>query len=260
MTFNRSKNISLTDMAKWVDSVDMNNCDKDTLVEYLYHLSYHNAQNRSLFNDYEKYDDFAIFCVAKLLTRLNNNKCNHVKSIVNYINNVLSPWHAEYIRCFCCGDPDTTFEAFNLTDFADYLIDTASESDFNTYDIYCSDIRTVMRNHMKRIPRKKGDPEWGNLYLSCLLTLQDRITCAASFVAETPEDEPKVLSRLIRSLKKRPPILFHLDESKATYVSVLVNELIHAISAELTYSTRSYVSPATCLRNLVTAANNEEDD
>lgn len=260
MTFKRPKGVTLTEMAQWVDSTDPNTRDQDKLVEYLYHLSFFNAQKRALFTDHEKLDDFSIFCVTKLLTRITNKKCEQVKSIVNYINNVLSPWYAEYIRCFCSGEADSPIEDFDVTDFADYLIDVSSECDFNSYAIYYSNIGTVTRNHLKKIPRKRKSAEWSNIYLSCLLTLQDRIDCACSFYAETPEEETKVLSRMIRSLKKRQPVLFHLDESMAPYIAVLVNELIHAIANELTYKTHSLVSPSACLKNLVIAANNDEDD
>lgn len=260
MTFKRPRDITLTAMAQWVDSANLETCNQDKLVEYLYHLSYYNAQQRSLFNTAETYDDFAIFCVSKLLTRLQNKKCGSVKSIVNYINTVLSPWQSEYIRCFCSGDAETPIEDFDVSDFADYLVDVASDQDFNTYSICYTNIANVIRQHLKKIPRKKKSAEWSNIYLSCLLTLQDRIDCACSFNAETPEEETKVLSRMIRSLKKRQPVLFHVDESMAPYIAVLVNELIHAIATELTYRTHSLVSPSTCLKNLVIAANSDEDD
>lgn len=262
MTFKRPKDITLTQMAQWVDANIIDGKDQDKLVEYLYHLSYHNAQKRSLFSntDYEKYDDFAIFCVTKLLTRFNNKRCQPVKSVVNYINNVLYPWHAEYIRCFCSGDADSPVEDFDVTDFADYLVDVSSDRDFNSYDVYYARIGTVIRNYLSRIPRKRKSAEWSNIYLSCLLTLQDRIENAIKFSSTTEEDDTKYLSRMIRSLKNKEPVLYHLDESMASYVSVLVNELIHAIANELTYSTHSYVSPSACLKNLVIAASNDEED
>ena len=259
MTFNRPRNLTLTSIAQWVDSADLETCDQDKLVEYLYYLCYYNAQQRALFTNFETYDDFAIFCVSKLLTRLNNKKYTPIKSVVNYIKTVLTPWQSEYVRCFCCGDPDTPLEGFDITDFADYLVDISSECDFNTYTVCYTDIGDVIRKHLRKIPRKRKSAEWSNIYLSCLLTLQDRIKCAASFYAETPEEETKILSRMIRSLKKRQPVLFHLDETKAPYITVLVNELIHAIANELTHRTHSLVSPSVCLKNLIIAANNDED-
>lgn len=260
MTFKRPTNITLTAMAQWVDSIDTNSAEQDKLVEYLYHLSYYNAQQKSLFNNLESYDDFAIFCVTKLLTRLNNKKCAPVKSVVNYINNVLAPWHSEYIRTFCSGSPDVPTEDFDLSDFGDYLVDASSVYDFNAYSVCHTGIADVMRKHIQKIPRKRNSAEWSNIYLSCLLTLQDRLECASELRSNIPKEETKLLSRMIRQLKTRPPVLFHIEEHMASYITVLVNEIIHAVANDLTYTTHCFVSPATCLKNLAMAASNEEDN
>ena len=49
MIFNRPQDVTLTQMAQWVDSIDLSDYDQDKLVEYLYHLSLFNAQQRALF-------------------------------------------------------------------------------------------------------------------------------------------------------------------------------------------------------------------
>ena len=261
MTFKRSS-ISLTTMAKWVDAnYYSENVDKDTLVEYLYHLVYNNAQPLKLFKDPEDYDDFSLFCVSKLLIRLNNKEVNTVKSIVNYIKNVLSPWHAEYIRCFCVGDVDAEQEDFDVTDFADYLIDSTSEFDNNVFCFGCINVASVVTRYLRCIPHKKNDSEWSNICTSCMLTIYDRIKSATTLSAkELSEENPVLLSRVIRSLKTKAPILFHIDESLSGYISVLVNEAIHAMSSEISYTTASKVTPQACLKNLVVAASNAEDD
>lgn len=260
MIFNRPQDVTLTQMAQWVDSIDLSDCDQDKLVEYLYHLSLCNAQQRALFHDNETYDDFALFCVSKLLTRLNNSTAQPVKSVVNYIKTVLDPWYAEYIRCFCSGTPEVQVHDFDVSDFADYLIDASSDYDYNAYNTGCLNISDAIRKHLKQLPRRKRSPEWSNIYLSCLLTLQDRINTAVTLCGNSiVSDDPQLMNRIIRSLKTSPPILFHLDDSWSNYILVIVNELIHAISAELTYTTSYKVTPSACLKNLVIAASNDED-
>ena len=93
------------------------------------------------------------------------------------------------------------------------------------------------------------------------LTLHDRINSACALCNKTlAEDNPQLVNRIIRGLKLKPPVLYHISEDKAAYVSVLVNEITHAIAAELTHTLHSKVSVTDCLNNLVKAANNEEED
>ena len=259
MTFSKPKEISLTTIAKWVDSyINQTNFDnEEQLVEYLYHLFLHNARINNLFKDNNTYDDFTLYCVSKLLVRIHNKEKEQVKSIVNYIKRVLHPWYAEYIRCFCTGDPDFEKTNFDLNDFSDYLIDYTSEYDYKITEVGQLNISRVIIDYLKHIPYKHTSPEWSNICVSCLLTLNNRLQSAIRLI--TIGEDSVTLSKAIREAKLLPPVLFHIEDNRATYVSVLVNELIHVICGELSYSTRSFVSSSQCLKNLVMAANNDED-
>lgn len=257
MTFN-STNLTITQMAQWVDQ-NISNPERDNnkLVEYVYHISYIKSKRAGIFSDYEAYDDFALFCVSKFLIRISNQQEAPVKSVTNYLKTVLEPWRAEYIREYCSGSADAEVYDFNLCDFGDYLIDCSSQQEYNSFDFYCLKISDVVIQHLKTIPRKRNSAEWSNICASCLLTLQDRITTASKLCTTS---KGKDSSGIIRQLKLKPPVLFHLDESFSTYVSVLVNECIHAISVEINRSTFYNVSPSSCLKNLVKAASNDEDE
>ena len=162
-------------MAQWIDANTSNpERDDNKLVEYLYHLACSKAERLGFFSDLETYDDFALFCVSKFLIRFSNKEEAPVKSVVNYLNTVIEHWRAEYVRDFCSGCADITIADFNVSDFSDYLVDVASENDYNNYSFYCFKIKDVFRQHLMKIPKKKHSPEWYNIYISCLLTLQDR--------------------------------------------------------------------------------------
>ena len=261
MIFPRRRDVTLTQMAQWVDQYGTQpDCDKNILIEYLFHLVYNKAQKLSLCKDAETFDDFSLFCVTKLTTRLNNKQEQPVKSIVNYIRTVITLWYAEYIRDFCCGSADLPIADFDVCDFSDYLIDATSEFDYNVYGFYTLKVSDVARKHLSKIPKKRNSAEWSNIYTSCLLTLNNRIKTATILFAAYDEATPYKLGKILRDLKKQPPILYHLDDTMAGYVSVLVNEIVHAVSTELSYTTVSKVSPSACLKNLVIAANNDEDN
>ena len=262
MTFRRPFNITLTQMAQWVDT-NMYTVGKDDnkLVEYVYHLAYNKAERLCFFNDKDTYNEFALFCVSKFLIRLANKTEPPVKSVVNYLKTVIDPWRSEYIREFCYGAPELNTTDFNVSDFGDYLVDVASNEEYNSFTFFSLDLHYIFKNHLIKIPRRKHSPEWSNIYVSCLLTLQDRIKTAANLCTKAAlEQDPQSVNRIIRELKRKPPILFHIEEERSTYISVLVNELMHALAAELTYTLQSKVTVSGCLRNLVKAASNEEED
>lgn len=261
MTFNKPQNVTLTQMAQWIDSCDSyEDCDKNKQVEYLYHLAMCKAKQLSLFTDPETYDDFAIYCTSKLLSRLTNKDEAHVKSVVNYIKTSIQYWYADYVREFCTGSPNVDME-FDINDFADYLVDESSMYETRSlfYDGFC--VTSSLRKHLNNIPKKRLNSEWDNICISCYLTLEDRINSAKNLIQQFKNTETEqLLSRLIRALKNRPPILFHIDESLSSYITVLVNELVHVMSVELTESLGVSVSPVDCLQNMVLAAQNNEDD
>lgn len=180
---------------------------------------------------------------------------------MNYLKIVLEHWRAEYVREFCTGTPDNNISDFDVNDFSDYLIDASSEQDYQFYNFYSFQVTDVVKKQLLKIPVRKNSSEWLNIYTSCLLTLHDRIKSAICLCEKNiAKQNPHLINRIIRGLKTKPPILFHIEEEKSNYISVLVNEIIHALANELTYTTHSKVSVSSCLHNLVVAASNKEED
>ena len=262
MIFKPIHDVTLTEMAQWIDSNSYNSVkDDNKLVEYLYHIVDVKAKQCGFFTDPEKYDDFAIYCVSKFLIRFANTDKPPVKSVLNYLQTVINLWYAEYVREFCSGSADASISDFDINDFSDYLIDSASEYDYINYGYFDSTISKVVTKYLSRIPIKKNSPEWSNICISCFLTLIDRINYASEICERMAIlENSHLVNRIIRELKTKPPVIFHIEEEKSAYISVLVNEIIHAITVELTHYLHSKVSISSCLHNLVKAANNQEDN
>ena len=263
MTFYKPKDLTFTQIAQWVDANHMcAHCDEEKLCQYIYHLVVLKTQQCAFFNDTEQLDDFSLYCTSRLLQKIRKNRQTGevIKSITNYIKTVIGHYKADYISEFCSGSPEYEIANFDICDFSDYLIDTASSSDFHHYWYDCIRTSDVICNHLKTIPRKKNSAEWTNIYTSCLLTLTDRIRAATEIIKKADIKDPQILNRIIRNLRKRSPILYHLDDTKSMYISVLVNELTHALASEISHSIASKVSVSACMRNLITAASNEEDE
>lgn len=263
MTFKRPQNITLTQMAQWVDAnMYQDTCDEETLSEYMYHLIYSYSHKHINYRDYEQLDDFCLYCCSRLFVRIRRNtKSQHIKSIVNYIKTIGNLWYADFLRETSYGSPEATYADFDLFDFSDYLIDVASERDYHSYAICDINPANIVHKYLRKIPVKKHSPEWSNIYISCLLTLNSRIDHLKSVSKDLNDCTDAVyFNRLMRAAKTQKPILFHLDESMENYILTLVNEIMHAISAELSYSVSSSVSVSTCLKNLVIAASEADDD
>ena len=263
MTYVKPANLTFTQICQWIDQYGFSkDCDEEKLCQYFYHLSYFRTQQFSYFKDAEKIDDFCLFCVSKLFQRYRVEKeASPVKSVSNYLKNVISCWRAEYIKLFCVGSDEGEIADFDPVDYSDYLIDIASERDFSSYATSCTNISDIVRKYLKKVPRARKSREWSNIYVSCLLTLNDRLSTAGSLVSsEFIQKNPQKMDRLVRATRLRPPVLYHLDECYSNYITTLVNELTHAIAAEVSYTIHSKVSVGACMRNLIAAANNDEDD
>ena len=263
MTFTKPKDITYTQMAQWVDANALNpESSEELLCQYVYHLAYINAQKNLFFKDPEQLDDFAIYVVSRMVNRFRRGaQTTPVKSVVNYFNSVLSLWKADYIRDFCTGSADIEIANFNVDDFSDYLVDAASQYDYNAYVFNTKDIINAAYKTVAKIPHRKNSAEWDNIYISCLLTLEQRIMKAVRLCEKKSlQHDPRTTDMLIRSFKVEKPLLYHLPEHFATYINVLVNECVHAIAAELSYVTASKISVGACLRNMVIAAAEAEEE
>lgn len=264
MTFTKPANITYTYMAQWVDAnATSPECNEELLCQYLYHIVCTHAQQFKLCHDYEQLDDFALYCATRLFSKFRtpHKAATNIKSITNYVKSILSAWKADYVREFCTGSPDGELADFDPLDFSDYLVDATTVYNSNMFYTDTLKVADVVRRYLKNIPRKRNSSEWTNIYISCLLTLEDRMKQAEKLsTAELAIKQPRLVNMMIRSLRTNKPILFHLPENKANYITTLVNELTHAIAVEISYTIGSKVSVSACLRNMVIAANNEEDE
>lgn len=264
MTFIKPANITYTYMAQWVDEHAVSpECNEELLCQYLYHIVCTHAQQLKLCQSYEQLDDFALYCATRLFSKFRTPQKNttSIKSITNYVKSVVSAWKADYVREFCTGSAEGDLADFDPLDFGDYLVDATTVYNSNMFYTDTLKVADIARRYLQNIPRKRKSPEWTNIYISCLLTLEDRIKQAQKLsTAELAVKQPRLVNMLIRSLRRAEPILFHLPENKANYITTLVNELTHAIAVEISYTIGSKVSVSACLRNMIVAANNEEDE
>ena len=102
-----------------------------------------------------------------------------------------------------------------------------------------------------------------NIFISCVLTFLDSIS-----VKNVSIDELSTLynhnltefRQLFEKLRNKDPILYHIDDNMKNYIKVLVQEIKHAITAELRYESDLQVSVDTMVKQLMIDALNNEDE
>jgi hypothetical protein len=97
-------------------------------------------------------------------------------------------------------------------------------------------IQDIVANHLRKIPMSVNDNEWGNIYVSCMLTLINEMTLSKKDrqrVLSIKNVDSEKIDMIYNKQRHADVILFHLDDSMKNYIKVLVNELRHCIAKDL---------------------------
>lgn len=285
MLYKRPTNIKFVDMCIWIDDnayrEDLSLEEQEKIYEYIYHLTKMLAYKSHLFNKGSYYEEFAIYSATKTYLRLTNPKqfelnadgaakLKRIKSILNYIKSTLYPHKVDFEQEFYSQvldynkDDDNFVEISGYT-FSDMLHEYTDELDLVEFNLYLTDICKTIKDILLKIPYRKNTPEWHNIYMSCLLTLINSITLSnadkvrINELKMSKEYKLKYIEKVYKQQCLSPPILFHLDSSLSSYVQVLVNNIRHSISKELSYRTHTYIPSNSNMNRLILADINSEE-
>lgn len=264
MTFSKP-NMKYTDMAIWIDTHAYDEeCDTNTLFQYLYHLTNMCAHQLELFHRLDDYDQFSLYCASRLIQRIrrpeNLTSEKRIKSILNYLKFIIQGWKADYELEFHIHSRDYNVLPIGCYELSEEMSEMLSYHDVSAYSFTCDDVVDVVDHHLGQIPRKRKSSEWVNIYVSCMLTLADRIHFAVEAArARQTGDKCNIIDKAFQDASARPPILFHLPDSMRNYISVLVIEIQHAIAAEISYQSKMKITSVNTIKGLMYTALSEED-
>lgn len=271
MTYTKPTNVSYTDMCIWIDNnVYTDTCDDLKLYEYLYHLANMLAHEHKYFIKYEYYDEFALYSASKLFMRLRDPrqfssdglpKLTQVKSVLNYLKTVIYPYKVDFEQQFYA---ESTQEfSITLTDTYDlgtHLSEETTVFDRIEFSTTLSEINSIIKQFLGKIPRKLHDPEWDNIYVSCMLTLLDSITVTQEILESSESISDNIsLDKVYKQLNDNPPILYHLDSSMSNYIKLLVNEIKHLIAKLLTVESRYEINEEASTKSLIISSLGGDD-
>ena len=274
MTYTKPHNVSYTDMCIWIDTNAYNiDCDEVILYEYLYHLVNMLSHEYKYFNKVDYYDEFSLYCASRLCLRLRNAKqfetdsegtpkLSKVKSILNYIKTVIYPYKVDFEQeYYSKNTDDIAVLAENNFDFGEYFGEECKIFSQLDFGLSLGDVTRIIKSFLSKLPRKKKDPEWYNIYVSCLLTILNSVTASQEQLTEIEgNDTLSKLDKLYTLLRTKDPILYHLEPSYSNCIKTLVVEIRHLITKELNLELHSYIPAEVSLKNMLISALDEEDN
>lgn len=266
MTYTKPLDVTYTQMAIWIDEhVYTKDVDESLLYEYLYHLSNMLAGQASYFSTALEYDHFALYSASRLFQRLYNPKqfelddnqqpkMKQIKSILNYIKKVIYPYKVDFEMEFSIENKNMDVIQVGSFDLGSHMIESASLFDRLEFSVSIDSIASIVRSHLKKIPKRKNSSEWTNIYLSCMLTLLDSITLTRAMLSKYDAlklKKEEYLDSVYEELRYQKPILYHLPDSMSNYIRVLVNELRHVLASELSWKSDCYIPADASMKSLI---------
>lgn len=274
MTYTKPSDVTYTQMAIWIDEhVYTDDIDESLLYEYLYHLSNMLAGQASYFSTALEYDHFSLYSASRLFQRLYNPKqfeldennqprMKQIKSILNYIKKVIYPYKVDFEMEFKIEDKNMDVIQVGSFDLGSHMIESASLFDRLEFSVSIESVASIVRSHLRKIPKRKNSAEWSNIYLSCMLTLLDSITLTRTMMSKYESlklKKDEYLDSVYVELRYQEPILYHLPDSMSNYIRVLVNELRHVLASELSWKTECYIPADASMKSLICTSLDLED-
>lgn len=223
------------------------------MFDYLYKLFYALSYKKNFFKSAEDYDNYSMYGATQTFLRLINpkqflpeddpKKLKKIKSVLNYIKKILYPAKVVYQETSFNQVTDLEGEAAEAT--CEYCRGNLSSSQD---PLLVVDVEQCLRHIPRTLkafllqsPYSDDKIMMKNIYMSCLLTLLRSITISnhnfSRLYTQTTHklrvNIDKLLDDIYAEEAINAPIVWHLDPSYTTYISVLCNKLKKIIARDI---------------------------
>ena len=271
-TYKKPKDVTYTEMCIYIDeNIYKEKFDENLIYEYLYHIMVMLARNSYYFKTQEQYDYFGIYAATRLYMRLTdprqfeeNSKLQKVKSVLNFAKSILYPLKVTFQKEFFFQEVQQEENEKGYYNFQDRVSEVLYDLEKVEFSTYLMDIDKTIRNHIKNTQFYNDKKVWKNLYLSCLLTFLSMITLdktSKKYLSNRCKNNLyiyKATKRLFERQKENCVILYNLDNEFHDYVFVLVNEVFHQITNDLSDCVSTEIPTQVSLKNLLLSQVEEE--
>ena len=145
------------------------------------------------------------------------------------------------------------------------IVETADK--FQHIDFFASieDIADEIKDVLKDIPYKNDKSMWNNIYLSCLLTINNSVTLSnwtkkrLETIVHCDEKYYDILNKEYDKNNEDCVILYHLDKDMKDYIKLLCTLIKKRVSNELSSISNSYISTDVLLSGMIVEEVENED-
>lgn len=261
--------VTYVQMCIWIDeNVYSDNCDDLKVFEYLYHITRMLAYKRRFFEKAAYYDDFAIYCATKIFMRYkdkrqfdDNEKLTKIKSVLNYAKSILYVTKVAFESENFAQNYIKKEEDLIDYNFHDALINSVNCLQISDFRSCLDDIVNTIRNFVYKLPHD-DEVYIQNIYISCLLSLLNSIVLSKKNkqkLIKLRQDGRLTQSYIDKLYKKERDncvIMYHLEDTYKDYVKVLVNEIRHLISNDLSGILNENINYEANMKNILISSIN----
>ncbi len=269
--YKKPTDVTYTQMCIWIDeNVYKENCDDNLVFEYLYHISRMLAYKRRFFEKASYYDDFAIFCATRIFMRFRDkkqfeetHKLKKIKSVLNYTKSILYALKVafeseEYAQNYNNFQKE---EYCPNIDFHSSLVSSIDGIKLSNFSSCLNDSLNTVKNFVNKLPHK-DDLELQNIYTSCILSLLNSLVLSnknkekLQNLKQNDRLKMEHIDKLFKKERDDCVLLYHLDLSMKNYIKVLVNEIRHLISEDLSNLLNEDIESESSIKNILLSSLN----
>lgn len=243
--FTRPKGVTYTAMCIWVDNnIHKPDCDLDKAYMYIWLICNMLVCKKKYFGDrWQDYNDFSSYLANDVFFRLRSERLVAVKSVLNYVKSIMNFRKMQYCNEMFSEVIDTNKPQYDY--FNNDLFNEVTKNKLELYNHVELEIR--IRDILVDTPNiilaniaesyKSNKRVYENLYISCLLTIINRMTL--------PNHNERILGKKVKSNTSfndvdyitnntdRELIIWHLPKELNDVVSIIVNRTYSTLINEI---------------------------
>ena len=273
MLFNKSKNVTYTQMAMFFDeNFWSDNPDEDTCYKYIYLLSHMLARKREYFRTFEDYDYFARYCATLVFSRFYKKKLGGLKdggSVLNYLKKSLNYFRIDFLEEYYREVVNPNVQDINTTDILyamrdniqlTHLSEVQGELTVEVLDVF-RDVPNMILEELSHSSYRSNPVELRRIYLSCLISLIKSFTLSLrslDIIKRREELNYKLdrdfIIKLFKYERDTSITLWNLKPSMYNYIAFLTTKIRKEISSQLGQLINSYMLSAETLDSIIDSA------
>lgn len=242
MMFKKPKGVSYTQMAMWIDeNIYKDDCDMNQVYEYMYLLAYMLGCKSRYFHSLNDYDGFASHLAYSTYIRMTDKEKPRIKSVLNYMKSIQYFRKLGYEKEAYSEIIDPAFsKPWDSDKFVEnYKRSLESENKEKLQESIIDLLKTTPNIIRKNIPilYQNNRVTFLNVYISCLLTMINRVTLPNQyknyFQEKTKDPSSFNEANYYRKHLDKDVILWNIPDSMEDVINMIINKVNNTLTDEI---------------------------